>query len=156
VVLDLQLKDIDGFGVQQRLSSEQSARPIVFLTGQGDIPASVRAMKAGAVDFLTKPVEAATLLSAVATALERDLDLRVEEKDREETGDRVASLTAREKEVLMHVVAGRLNKQIAGELGIAEKTIKVHRGRMMHKMGVRTVADLVRIVTLHTDLKADS
>jgi FixJ family two-component response regulator len=142
--------------LQEQLSAGSMARPIVFLTGQGDVPTSVRAMKGGAVDFLTKPVEAPALLSAVKIALQRDFALRSERENRQDVGDRIANLTPREREVLTHVVAGRLNKQIAADLGIAEKTIKVHRGRMMAKMGVRTVADLVRIVTLHADRRPDA
>ena len=150
-VLDLRLEGMDGFAIQEHLLSGPTVRPIVFLTGHGDIPSSVRAIKGGAVDFLTKPVEVKSLLSAVEAALERDLATRGETKDRDKTSARLASLTPRESEVLTHVVAGRRNKQIAADLGVAEKTIKVHRGRMMKKMGAQTVADLVRVVTLHTD-----
>ncbi len=149
VLLDLDLPGMDGFGVQSSLCDGASARPVVFLTGHGSIPASVRAMKAGAVDFLVKPVEAAPLLAAVADALERDRAARAREHGRQDLDARLASLPPREREVMDLVVAGRLNKQIADDLGIAEKTTKVHRGRMMKKMGARTVADLVRIVTRH-------
>ncbi len=150
-VLDLQLEGMGGLEIQERLSSEGIYRPVIFLTGNGDIPTTVRAMKGGAVDFLEKPVGARELLSAVAVAVERDQARRLEGKDRQDTSDRMALLTPRESEVLAHVVAGRLNKQIAADLGTSLKTIKVHRGRMMQKMGARTVADLVRNVTLHAE-----
>lgn len=147
-IVDVGLPGLDGFAIQERLSAG-GGWPVIFITGIGDIPASVRAMKAGAVDFLTKPVEAATLLAAVDQALARDAALRVERVE----GDRVRrgldSLTPREREVLEGVLAGRLNKQIAWDLQTAEKTVKVHRGRMMKKMGVRTLADLIRLVTSH-------
>ena len=116
---------------------------------RGDIPASVRAMKAGAVDFLPKPPDASALIAAVAQALERDRQARQDREYRKRIDERLSSLTPREREVLSRVVAGRLNKQIAAELGIAEKTIMVHRGRVMGKMGVRTLADLVRLVARH-------
>jgi len=131
--------------MQERMVAASIERPIIFLTGQGDIPTSVRAMKAGAVDFLTKPLNARCLLAAISTALERDARTRRLADERQKVEQRMASLTAREREVLTCVVAGRLNKQIAAELGTVEKTVKVHRGRMMEKMGVRTVADLVRL-----------
>ncbi|BCH20585.1 response regulator transcription factor [Mesorhizobium sp. L-8-3] len=145
-VIDLSLPDMDGLDVQQSLLSGRINRPVIFVTGFGDIPTSVRAMKAGAVDFLTKPVDASALLAAVAQALDRDLRSRREGELRHSVEARLASLTPREGEVLAHVTAGRLNKQIAAELGTVEKTVKVHRARMMRKMGVRTVADLVRVV----------
>ena len=144
-IIDLDLPGADGFAVQERLASEQADRAIIFLTGRGDIPASVRAMKAGAVDFLTKPVEASALLAAVGEAFERDSNTRETTQQRRMTEQRWLSLTPREREVFDCVVAGRLNKQIAADLGTVEKTVKVHRGRMMQKMGVRTVADLVRL-----------
>jgi FixJ family two-component response regulator len=145
-IIDLGLPGMDGFGIQETLSSELAGRPVIFLTGRGDIPASVKAMKAGAIDFLAKPAEASVLLAAVEQALRRDSQARRDRERRVEVEQRLSRLTPREREVLARVVAGRLNKQIAAELGIVEKTIKVHRGRMMGKMGVRTVADLVRLV----------
>jgi FixJ family two-component response regulator len=148
-VLDLELPGIDGFGVQERLCVGATRRQVIFLTGRGSIPSGVRAIKAGAVDFLTKPVEGPTLLDAVSLALARDVQERASSDDRAEVTRQLATLTPREGEVLTLVVAGRLNKQIAAELGIAERTTKIHRGRMMKKMGVRTVADLVRLVSLH-------
>ena len=123
--------------------------PLWRSTTQGDIPASVRALKAGAIDFLPKPPDAAALIAAVAQALERDRQARQDRDDRKSIDERLSKLTPRERQVLARVVAGRLNKQIAAELGIAEKTVKVHRGRVMGKMGVRTLADLVRLVARH-------
>jgi FixJ family two-component response regulator len=148
-ILDLGLPDIDGFGILERLSAGGVARPVIFLTGIGDVPSSVRAMKAGAVDFLTKPVEAAALLAAVEAALVRDAAIRAARAEGDAVRRGLARLTPRERQVLDGVLAGRLNKQIAWDLGTAEKTVKVHRGRMMKKMGVRTVADLIRGVTAH-------
>ena len=118
---------------------------IVFLTGCGDIPASVRAMKAGAVDFLTKPVKREALFSAVVRAAKVDAISRQKRDESKSIGDRLATLTHREREVLEYVIAGRLNKQIAASLGTVEKTVKVHRGRMMAKLAVKSVADLVRL-----------
>lgn len=149
-IVDLGLPGMDGFGILDNLSISDADRPVIFLTGVGDIPASVRAMKAGAVDFLTKPVNAACLLTAVEEALKRDMMCRAARGDRDRVRKRLTSLTRREREVLERVVAGRLNKQIAADIGAAEKTVKVHRGRMMRKMGVRTVADLVRLVGDHS------
>jgi FixJ family two-component response regulator len=144
-VIDLGLPDLDGLAVQQRLSAAGRACQVIFLTGQGSIPAAVEAMRGGAVDFLTKPVEAAVLLSAINGALARDERARARGDVEARQLARLASLTPREREVMVEVVAGRLNKQIAERLGAAEKTIKVHRGRVMHKMGVRSVAELVTI-----------
>lgn len=148
IILDLGLPDSDGLHVQETLAAAGGGQSIVFLTGRGDIPASVRAMRAGAVDFLTKPVEAETLLAAVNMARQRACALREVEEKKASVVRRLDSLTAREAQVMHLVVAGRLNKQIAADLGIMEKTIKVHRGRMMAKLGVRTVADLVRLVAV--------
>lgn len=143
-VVDLSLPGKDGFVVQAELGA--CGRPVIFLTGRGDIPASVRAMKGGALDFLQKPVDIEILLAAVAEARRLDDARRKDFRERQDFEARIAKLTPREREVLDHVVTGRLNKQIAASLGIVEKTIKVHRGRMMKKLGVRTVADLVRTV----------
>jgi FixJ family two-component response regulator len=148
-IVDLSLPGIDGFGIQDTLSSGLAGRSVIFLTGQGDIPGTVKAMKAGAIDFLAKPADASILLAAVELALRRDSQARQDRERRTLVEQRLSSLTPREREVLTGVVAGRLNKQIAAELGIVEKTIKVHRGRMMAKMGVRTVADLVRLIGRH-------
>ncbi|WDZ75072.1 response regulator [Ensifer adhaerens] len=146
IVLDLGLPDTDGLGVQEALSTIDGHPSVVFLTGRADVPSSVRAMKAGAVDFLMKPVEEAALLVAIEAGVQRTRGEREADQQKARVQARLESLTAREAEVLQHVVAGRLNKQIAGDLGTVEKTIKVHRARMMAKMGVRTVADLVRLV----------
>jgi FixJ family two-component response regulator len=144
-VLDVSMPGLDGLALQQALTAGDEHRPVVFITGKGDIPTSVRAMKAGAVDFLTKPVRAEILLEAVARAEEQDATSRRTHAEVGAIRAKMARLTPREREVLTHVVAGRLNKQIAGDLGTVEKTIKVHRSRMMEKLGVRTVADLVRM-----------
>jgi FixJ family two-component response regulator len=145
VVLDLSMPGIDGLALQRRLAERGSGLPVVFVSGRGDVPKSVSAMKEGAVDFLTKPVKGDALLSAVEKALGRG---RAAREDRRAAGElrlRIGSLTQREREVLEGVVSGRLNKQIAGELGIAEQTVKVHRARVMEKMGASSVADLVRM-----------
>src|SRR4029453_2130309 len=122
-----------------------SLLPIIFLTGEGDIPKSVQAMKHGAVDFLTKPVNDEDLLTAVRVAIEKDRVLRREQTELFENQERLAPLTPRQREVLEYVVAGRLNKQIASDLGTVEQTVKVHRAHVMQKMKVRSVAELVRL-----------
>ena len=142
-ILDLRLPELDGFGVQQSLS--ESRRAVVLLNGTGDMPASVRAMKAGAVDFLAKPVAADELLRAVEAALAADATARALRKGRDGIARRLASLTPREADVQEGVVRGLLNKQIAHEPGTAEKTVKIHRARMMAMMGVRSVAELLRL-----------
>ncbi len=147
-VLDLSMPDIDGIRIQAALSQGSAMRPVIFLTGAGDIPTSVRAMKAGAIDFLTKPVQSAELVAAIERAVALDRDARRVRHDVVEVRARLGTLTPREREVLALVVAGRLNKQIAHALGASIKTIKVHRARVMAKMGVRTVADLVRATEL--------
>ncbi len=147
-VVDLGLPGMDGFAIQDLLASYGPGCPIVFLTGRGDVPACARAMKAGAVDFLTKPVNSACLLAAVSEALERDAIDRKAAEQRRIAQHRLDALTRRESQVMSWVVAGLLNKQIAAELGTVEKTVKVHRARMMGKMGVRNVADLVRLDAL--------
>jgi FixJ family two-component response regulator len=136
---------LDGIELQTALKAGGVERPVIFITGVGDIPVTVQAMKAGAVDFLTKPVKSRQLLAAVALAAEKEAQAIELRSELASINDRISKLTPREREVLTHVVAGRLNKQIAADLGTVEKTIKLHRGRMMQKMGVRTVADLVRI-----------
>jgi FixJ family two-component response regulator len=144
-VLDVSMPDLDGLQLQQALTAGGCPRPVIFITGKGDIPMSVRAMKAGAIDFLTKPVSNADLLGAVSRAEEYDKISRQTHQELAAIQARMNTLTPREREVLAHVVAGRLNKQIAYDLGTVEKTIKFHRGAVMRKLGVRTVADLVRI-----------
>lgn len=144
-VLDLTMPGLDGLEVQQKLAGKATRRPIVFLTGHGNVPVSVRAMKAGAVDFLLKPVNRDDLLEAVERAVALDKVTRRVDAERRAIYALLEKLTPREREVLTHVIAGRLNKQIAADLGTVEKTIKVHRSRMMAKMGVRTVAALVQL-----------
>jgi FixJ family two-component response regulator len=144
-VFDVSMPGLDGLELQQALAAGGSQRPVIFLTGKGDIPTSVRAMRAGAIDFLTKPVSDADLLAAIARAEKDDASTRHLNAELESINARFALLTPREREVMTHVIAGRLNKQIAGDLGTVEKTIKVHRGRVMEKMGVRSVAELVRL-----------
>jgi FixJ family two-component response regulator len=145
VLTDLAMPGMDGLDLQEALARIDPQRPVIFLTGQGDVPASVRAMKAGAVGFLQKPVQPVLLLDEIRTALERDAAARETDRHLAALRTRLRSLTPRELDVLELIVAGRLTKQIAAELGTAEKTIKVHRGRVMHKMGARTVADLVAL-----------
>jgi FixJ family two-component response regulator len=144
-ILDVSMPGLDGLALQQAMTAGGSQRPVIFLTGQGDIPTSVRAMKAGAIDFLTKPVSEADLLAAITRAVNVDAENRSVSVELESISASVATLTPREHEVLTHIIAGRLNKQIAGDLGTVEKTIKVHRGRVMEKLHVRSVADLVRL-----------
>jgi FixJ family two-component response regulator len=145
-ILDVSMPDLDGLELQRALTAAGgSHRPVVFVTGKGDIPTSVRAMKAGAIDFLTKPVKDKDLFEAVSSAEALDAESRRLHSELESMQAKVRTLTPREREVLTHVVAGRLNKQIAGDLGTVEKTIKVHRSRMMEKLGIRMVADLVRM-----------
>ncbi|WP_029587666.1 response regulator transcription factor [Bradyrhizobium sp. URHD0069] len=145
-VLDVSMPGLDGLEIQRVLTVANGYhRPVVFVTGKSDIPTSVRAMKAGAIDFLTKPIKDKDLFEAVSRAEARDAESRRLHSELESMQAKVGTLTPREREVLTHVVAGRLNKQIAGDLGTVEKTIKVHRSRMMEKLGIRTVADLVRM-----------
>jgi FixJ family two-component response regulator len=145
-VLDVSMPGLDGLELQQALTAGGSHRPVIFITGKGDVPTSVRAMKAGAIDFLTKPVSNQDLLEAIARAQELDANSRKARSDLASIEAKVATLTPRERQVLGHVVAGRMNKQIAYELGTVEKTIKFHRSSIMKKLGVRTIADLVRMV----------
>ena len=148
-VLDLSMPDLNGLELQQALTREGAVpRPIIFLTGRGDIPTSVQAMKAGAVDFLAKPFNDVELLAAVQAAIDRDALMRRQRADREEVARKLATLTLREREVLEHVVAGQLNKHIAASLGTVEKTIKVHRGRIMQKMGAASLVELVRMADM--------
>jgi two-component system response regulator FixJ len=144
VVLDICLPRLGGLAVQQALVAAGSERFIVFITGSGDVAATVRAMKAGAVDFLVKPFHDEDFVAAVRNALDRDGHARKVRLALASIRRRLATLTPREHQVLQHVVVGRMNKQIAADLGIAEKTIKVHRARAMEKMGVGTLAELVR------------
>jgi FixJ family two-component response regulator len=144
VLLDIQMSGLDGMQLQQKLQTSTHPIPIIFISGHGDIPMSVKAMKAGAVDFLSKPFREDDLLDAVQQAIRRDRQQRALRGEREAAEKCYEALTAREREVMALVVAGLLNKQIASELGASEKTIKIHRGRVMEKMKVQSVADLVR------------
>jgi len=145
LVLDLQLPEMSGLDLQKRMAEVGFETPIVFLTGHGNIPTSVQAMKAGAIEFLTKPVDEQDLLRAIQEAIERHRRTRKQHADLRELRERYASLTAREQEVMQQVVAGLLNKQIAAELKITEDTVKFHRGHIMRKMQADSLADLVRM-----------
>jgi len=145
LVLDVAMPGLNGLELQEALRVKGSAIPIIFLTGHGDIPMSVQAIKGGALDFLTKPVHDKDLLKAVEAALEKDCFERQRRAELDDIQERLATLTPREREVLIHVVSGQLNKQIAYDLGTVEKTIKVHRARVMEKMKVGSVAELVRL-----------
>jgi FixJ family two-component response regulator len=144
VLLDVRMPGPSGLELQQALAKRGGALPIIFLTGYGDVPTTVRALKAGASDFLTKPVKRGTLLAAVERALAEDAARRAERSELRALQDRYEALTPREREVFVHVVAGKLNKQIASDIGAAERTVKAHRAQVMRKMGVDSLADLVR------------
>ena len=145
LILDLQLPRLSGLDLQKRMAEAELEIPIVFLTGHGNIPASVQAMKAGAVEFLTKPFDEQDLLRAIEEAIERDRRTRQRHAEMRELKSRYKSLTAREQEVMQQVVSGLLNKQVAAELKITEFTVKVHRGQVMRKMRADSLADLVRM-----------
>jgi FixJ family two-component response regulator len=145
LVLDLQLPGLSGLDLQKRMSEAGMETPIVFVTGHGDIPASVQAMKAGAVEFLTKPFGEQDLIKAIQEAIERDRLNRDRNADMRALKERYESLTAREQEVMQRVISGSLNKQIAAELDITEDTVKFHRGNIMRKMEADSLADLVRM-----------
>ena len=145
LVLDLAMPEVSGLELQSILAGKSSLLPIIFLTAHGSVPKSVQAMKRGASDFLTRPVNDEDLLAAVRAAIEKDRARRREQAELSEIRARVARLTPREREVLEYVVAGKLNKQIAGELGTVEQTVKIHRAHVMQKMRVQSVAELVRL-----------
>ena len=145
MILEVMLPDMEGFEVAERLGAERGQVPIIFLSGHGDIAMTVQAMKAGAVDFLTKPVRDKTLLDAVTAAIEKDISLRTAARHIKQHVDRYAKLTPREREVLREVAKGRLNKQIAFDLGISEITVKLHRGNVTRKMQATSVGQLIRI-----------
>ena len=143
LVLDVSLPDLNGLDLQKLVAADRIDMPIIFITGYGDIPMTVQAMKAGAVEFLTKPFDDGVLLTAIRHAIERSAAVLDEEAELQELRDCYASLTAREREVMALVVSGLLNKQIGGELGISEITVKAHRGKVMRKMKATSLADLV-------------
>jgi len=145
LLLDIEMPEITGLELQEQLTTRHQSLPIVFITGFGNVPKSVQAMKAGAFDFLEKPFEAATLIDAIHRAVNHDIQARKRNRELAATQQRMASLTNREREVFELVVTGMLNKQIAFQLGITEKTIKVHRARIMQKMGAQSLAELVRL-----------
>lgn len=145
LVLDVILPQLDGFELQVELGRLGNRIPIIFMTGYGDIPMSVKAMKAGAIDFLTKPFRDHEMLEAVTRALDRDQMRRAEERRAEQIKSRFDALTGREREVMSLVTAGLMNKQVASEIGISERTVKIHRGHVMRKMGTESLADLVLI-----------
>jgi RNA polymerase sigma factor (sigma-70 family) len=145
LVLDVRLRGLSGLDLQKRMAEAKIEVPIIFITGYGDIPMTVQAMKAGAVEFLTKPFRNQELLDAIHKALERDRTTREQRAKNDELYDRYDSLTPREREVMTLVVAGLLNKQIAGELGTSETTVKNHRHQLMEKMGADSVAELVKM-----------
>ena len=145
LVLDVELPDLNGLDLQDRVAAERTDMPIIFITGYGDIPMSVRAMKAGAAEFLTKPFERDAMLNAIRVAIDRSRVSLVQTSELRMLRERYASLTRREREVLAWVVSGRLNKQVGAELGMTEATVKAHRGQVMQKMKADSLADLVRI-----------
>jgi FixJ family two-component response regulator len=145
LVLDVSMPGLDGLELQRRLAETGRSLPIVFVSGHGDIPMSVRAIKAGATDFLTKPVRAEALVAAVRTAIEQDAAARQALADTAELRHRFASLTPREREVLAALAVGKLNKQIAADLGVVEQTVKYHRARIMERVRAKTLAELMHI-----------
>ena len=145
LMLDVTLPDINGLELQERIAAKRLAMPIIFISGHGDVPMTVRAMKGGAVEFLTKPLNTETLLNTIRDALERSRVALGQEESMHALQERYASLSPREREVMALVVRGRLNKQIGGDLGISEITVKAHRGRMMEKMKANSVPDLVNM-----------
>jgi len=145
LVLDLSLPGLNGLDLQKQLAVERSDMPIIFISGYGDVPKSVQAMKAGALEFLTKPLNDDALVSAIRNALQRSSQALALNAEAQELRGRYASLTSRERQVMALVVSGLLNKQVGGELGISEITVKAHRGQVMQKMKANSLADLVRM-----------
>jgi FixJ family two-component response regulator len=145
LVLDVRLPGVSGLDFQSELNKSNVTFPIIFISGHGDIPMTVRAIKAGAIEFLTKPFRDQELLDAVQAGIQQDRQRREQAAGMAGLQDRFKTLTAREREVMAHVVTGRMNKQIAGDLDLSEITVKVHRGNVMHKMGAKSLAELVRM-----------
>lgn len=145
LVLDLSLPGLNGLQLQKQLAVEHVQMPIIFITGYGDVPKSVQAMKAGALEFLTKPLDNDALVNAIRNALQKSRLALAQEEEMQELRNRYASLTPREQQVMVLVVSGLLNKQVGGELGISEITVKAHRGQVMQKMKANSLADLVRM-----------
>ena len=145
LILDVDLPDLNGLELQQRIAADRAEMPIIFITGHSDVPMSVKAMKAGAIEFLLKPFDADTLLDAIAQAIKHSEVALATESETRALRDRYDALSTREREVMDLIVAGRLNKQVGGDLGISEITVKAHRGRVMRKMQAVSFADLVRI-----------
>ena len=145
IITDVKMPGMSGMDLQDTVGRGDNPLPIIFITGHGDLPMGVRAMKKGAVDFLAKPFDDEDLISAIAAALDKCRKARQASKDVTNAQNRFDKLSPREHDVLRHVISGRLNKQIAGELDIAEQTVKIHRGRIMKKLGVDSVAELVRL-----------
>lgn len=145
LILDVSLPDLDGLDLQRKVAGERTDMPIIFFTGNGDVPTTVLAMKAGAAEFLTKPVDGEVLLEAIRNALDRSVSALDTASELQVLRDRYASLSTREREVMTLVVTGLMNKQVGGKLGISEITVKAHRGRMMQKMKAGSLADLVNM-----------
>jgi FixJ family two-component response regulator len=155
LILDVSLPDLNGLELQRRMGTDQTALPIVFITGHGDIPMTVQAMKAGATEFLTKPFSPDTLLAAIRTAVDRSRAFLAEQLALKALRERHESLTVREREVMSLVIRGQLNKQVGAALGISEITVKAHRGRMMRKMKAKSLADLVTMAARRRQASAD-
>jgi RNA polymerase sigma factor (sigma-70 family) len=155
LVLDVAMPGLNGLDLQRALAAKGTGLPIIFLTGRGDIPMSVEAMKQGAVDFLTKPTNDQDLLAAIRAGIDKDRVNRKAGAERTRIQKQLATLTPREREVLRYIIAGRPNKQVAADLGIVEKTVKVHRARILKKMNVRSLAELVRVAE-HEGIKPAS
>ena len=156
IVIDIRLPDMNGLDFQAELTRMGIRLPVVMMTGYGDVPMSVRAMKGGAVDFLLKPFRDQDMLDAALAAIRRDRERRMTEAETSQIRERFETLSAREQQVMSHVVTGKMNKQVAGHLGLSEVTVKVHRGAVMRKMGARTLADLVRMAETLKDRSSQS